>query len=93
MNTIVSETRDENGLAQGAGEAVGSVISGIPGVVGNFFSGLGDGAGIHGAIDWTLLVIAVALLVSVYRGIKRGRIVGPAIRGLIAFALLGWAIA
>lgn len=89
----MSESTGDSNLAQGAGEAVGSAISGIPGVVGDFFAGVGDGAGIHGALDWILLVLSLALLFSVYRGIKRGRIVGPALRGLIAIAFLGWAIA
>ncbi len=89
----MSEATDDGSLAQGAGEAVGGVISGIPGVVGDFFTGLGDGAGIHGVIDWTLLVIAIAMFFSVYRGLKRGRIIGPVLRGLIGVALLGLAIA
>jgi hypothetical protein len=89
----VNENADEGGLAQGAGEAVGSVLSGVPGVIGDFFRGLGDGAGIHGVFDWTLLVIAIALFFSVYRGVKRGRVIGPVVSALIAFALLGGAIA
>ena len=34
----------------------------------------------------------VAFLLSTIRGVRRGRIVGPAIRGVIAVALMGWAV-
>ncbi|MFT4769965.1 MAG: hypothetical protein ACI8RN_003119 [Glaciecola sp.] len=88
----MNETTDSAGMAQSSGEAVGGVISGIPGTLGDFFTGVGKGAGVNGILDWAALIIGIALLVSVVRGLKRGRIVGPVVSGFIAVALMGWAV-
>lgn len=79
-------------VSRSIGEAVGAFLSGIPGAISGFFSGVGAGAGVHGILDWSAFIIGIALLVSVIRGIKRGRIVGPAVRGLIGVTLMGWAV-
>ena len=78
--------------AEASGEAVGGVISEIPSTVGSFFAGVGEGAGVHGFLDWAALLIGFSLLISVIQGVRRGRIVGPAIRGVIGIALMGWAV-
>jgi len=83
---------DSGGMLQGLGQAVGGFIAGIPDAVRSFFAGLGEGAGVSGVIDWIALVVAIALLLSVLRSVRRGRIVGPFISGAIAIALLGWAV-
>jgi hypothetical protein len=88
----MNETEASGGFLQNLGQGIGNFIAGIPGAIGSFFSGLGQGAGIDGALDWIALVISIAMLISVVRGVKRGRIVGPAVSGLIAIALLGWAV-
>ena len=80
------------GMLQSVGQAIGSFIAGIPDAVRGFFAGLGEGAGVSGLFDWIALVIAIALLLSVIRSVRRGRIVGPFISGAIAIALLGWAV-
>jgi len=89
----MSDTADADGVLHSAGEGVGGFIAGIPAALGDFFSGVGEGAGVDGVVDWAALIIGLALLLSVVRGVKRGRIVGPMIRGVIAVALMGWAIA
>ncbi|WOJ92850.1 hypothetical protein R0135_13795 [Congregibacter variabilis] len=88
----MDEATESGGMAQSSGEAVGGVISGIPGTLSDFFAGVGKGAGVNGMIDWAALIIGIALLVSVVRGLKRGRIVGPVVSGFIAVALMGWAV-
>ena len=88
----MEETAESDGALHNTGEAVGGFISKIPDAVGSFFGGLGEGAGVHGAFDWIALVIGIALLASVYRGFKRGRIVGPMLSGLIGITLMGWAV-
>lgn len=80
------------GMLQGTGKAIGGFIAGIPDAVRSFFAGLGQGAGVSGLFDWIALVIAIALLLSVVRSVRRGRIVGPFVSGAIAIALLGWAV-
>ena len=80
------------GILQALGEAVGSFLSGIPPAVRSFVTGVGEGAGVHGFLDWTALVLGLALLLSVIRSLKAGRIVGPVVRGAIGIALMGWAV-
>ena len=93
MTSASAQEADESGgAAQATGEAVGSAISTVPGTVTSFFAGVGEGAGVHGILDWAALLIGISFLISVFRGIKRGRIVGPAVRGLIGVALMGWAV-
>ena len=89
----MSESADADGVLHSAGEGIGGFIAGIPAALGDFFSGVGEGAGVDGVVDWAALIIGLALLLSVIRGVKRGRIVGPMIRGVMAVALMGWAIA
>jgi hypothetical protein len=89
----MSETEGSGGIFQAMGESIGGFISGIPPAAGDFFAGVGQGAGIDGFVDWTLLLIGIALLLSVIRGLKRGKIVGPAVRGFIGVALMGLAVA
>ena len=89
----MSEASDTNGFLQALGEAVGGFIAGLPSAIGSFFSGVGAGAGVHGFFDWAALLIGIALLVSVIRDVRKGRIVWPALRGVIGIALMGWAVA
>lgn len=89
----MAETADSGGVVQSAGEGVGGFIAGIPPAISNFFTGVGEGAGVHGIVDWAALIIGIAFLVSVVQGFRQGRIVGPAIRGVIAVALMGFAVA
>lgn len=84
---------DSGSFLQNVGEGVGNFLSAIPPAIGDFFSGVGQGAGVSGFLDWAALLIGLALLVSVIRGFKRGRIVGPVLRGFIGVALMGWAVA
>ncbi len=88
----MDETADNGGVLQSIGEAVGGFLAGIPPAINAFFSGLGEGAGVAGPFDWIALILGLALLLSVIRGLKRGRIVGPVIRGFIGVALMGWAV-
>lgn len=79
-------------MLQEIGQAIGGFIAGIPDAVRSFFAGLGQGAGVGGLFDWIALVVAIALLLSVVRSFRRGRIVGPFITGACAIALLGWVV-
>ena len=88
----MAETAKSDGILQSLGEAIGSFLSGIPGAISSFFGGLGEGAGVHGALDWVAFILGIALLVSVVRGVRRGRVVGPIVRGAIGVALMGWAV-
>ena len=88
----MQETAEAEGALHTTGEAVGGFISKIPGAISSFFGGVGEGAGVHGTFDWIALILGVALLASVYRGFKRGRIVGPMLSGLIGITLMGWAV-
>ena len=67
-------------------------LAGIPSAVGNFFTGLGEGAGVYGFLDWTAPILGLALFLSALKGLKSGSIVGPIIRGAIRVALIGWAV-
>ena len=88
----MADTAASDGFLRSIGEAVGGFFAGLPSGISSFFGGLGEGAGVHGAVDWIAFVIGLALLLSVVRGVRRGRIVGPALRGLIGVALMGWAV-
>jgi hypothetical protein len=89
----MAEAAASDGFLRSSGEAVGGFLSKIPAALSDFFSGVGDGAGIDGLADWVLLVLGLAMLLSVVRGVRAGRIVGPVLRGLVGVALLGWAVA
>lgn len=89
----MQERTESAGILQTLGEGVGGFLAGIPPAISSFFSGVGQGAGIHGLFDWAALLIGLSLLLSVFAGFKRGRIVGPVVRGAIAVALMGWAVA
>ncbi len=88
----MDEVTDSGSVSESAGEAVGGFLAGIPPAISDFFSGVGQGAGVSGIFDWISLIVGMALLLSVIRGVRRGRIVGPAIRGVIGVALMGWAV-
>ena len=88
----MSSASNSGGFLQSVGEAIGGFIAGIPSAVGSFFAGVGAGAGVQGVFDWTALFIALALLLSTLQGFRKGRILGPALRGFIGVALLGWAV-
>ncbi|MEM1144568.1 MAG: hypothetical protein AAF671_07665 [Pseudomonadota bacterium] len=88
----MNNTEESAGFLQTVGESIGGLIAGIPSALGSFFSGVGEGAGVNGLLDWILLLLGLALLLSVIKGIKAGRIVGPALRGVIGVALMGWAV-
>jgi hypothetical protein len=82
-----------DGFLQSLGEAFGGFLAAIPAGLNSFFGGVGEGAGVHGMFDWVALVLGLALLLSTIRGFSRGRVVGPMLRGVIAVALMGWAVA
>lgn len=88
----MDETADSGGILQWLGEVVGGFLAGIPPAIGNFFTGVGEGAGVYGFLDWTALIIGIALLLSAIKGLKGGSIIGPILRGAIGVALMGWAI-
>jgi hypothetical protein len=88
----MDETNGSDGILNWLGELVGNFIAAIPGALGDFFTGVGEGAGVNGAADWAALIIGLALLLGGVKGLKDGRIVGPIIGGAIGVALMGWAI-
>lgn len=88
----MQETSESGGFLQTLGEGLGGFLAGIPPAIGSFFSGVGAGAGVNGLFDWAALLIGLSLLLSTVMGLKRGRIVGPFIRGAIGVALMGWAV-
>lgn len=89
----MAETSESGGVIQYAGEGVWGVISSIPPAIGDFFTGVGRGAGADRFFDWTAVLIGMVILISVVTGLKRGRIAGPVVSGLIGVTLLGWAVA
>jgi len=88
----MARASDSGGLLQSLGEAVGGFLAGIPPAINSFFAGVGLGAGVHGFFDWTALILGLALLLSVISGLKKGRVVGPVVRGFLGVALMGWAV-
>jgi hypothetical protein len=88
----MSDSNETAGFLASLGEAVGGFIAGIPAALGSFFSGVGEGAGVHGIFDWIALLVGIALLLTAARGIRAGRVLGPALRGVIGVALMGWAV-
>lgn len=88
----MDETNGSDGILNWLGELVGNFIAAIPGALGDFFTGVGEGAGVTGTADWAALIIGLALLLGGVKGLKDGRIVGPIIGGAIGVALMGWAI-
>jgi hypothetical protein len=88
----MADSSDSEGFLRAIGEAVGGFIAGLPDAVSSFFGGVGAGARVQGMFDWIALVLGFARLASVAQGVRRGKIVGPAMRGLVAIALLGWAV-
>lgn len=88
----MEDTADSGGIIQWLGEVVGGFLAGIPPALGNFFTGVGEGAGVYGFVDWAALIIGIALLLSGIKGLKAGSVVGPIIRGAIGVALMGWAV-
>lgn len=89
----MNRAAQSGGVLRSIGEGVGNVLAGIPPAIGDFFSGVGAGAGVHSTLDWVALIVGLALLLSAFNGLRRGRIVAPALRGLMGVALMGWAIA
>lgn len=53
----MSDSTDSSGLLRSVGENVGGFLTGIPPAIGEFFSGVGAGAGVHGFWDWAALII------------------------------------
>ena len=88
----MEETTESGGVLQWLGEVIGGFLAGIPPAIGNFFTGVGEGAGVHGFLDWTALILGIALLHSAVKGLKGGGVVGPILRGAIGVALMGWAV-
>jgi hypothetical protein len=88
----MDQATETDSFLQSLGESLGGFLAGLPSAIGSFFSGVGQGAGVHGLIDWIALVVGIALMISVVRGVRAGRIVGPALRGVIGVALMGWAV-
>ena len=88
----MEETTESGGVLQWLGEVIDGFLAGIPPAIGNFFTGVGEGAGVHGFLDWTALILGIALLLSAVKGLKGGGVVGPILRGAIGVALMGWAV-
>ncbi len=88
----MSDASESSGFLRSVGESIGGFLSAIPDAINSLVSGIGVGAGVHGFFDWVCLVFGIALLLSVYRGVKRGRFVGPIVRGFIGVVLMGWAV-
>lgn len=88
----MEDTTESGGILQWLGEVVGGFLASIPPAIGNFFTGVGEGAGVYDFMDWAALIIGIALLLSAVKGLKGGRIVGPILRGAIGVALMGWAV-
>ena len=88
----MSDGNETGGFLASLGETVGGFVAGIPAALGSFFGGVGEGAGVHGVFDWIALLMGIALLLTSARGIRAGRILGPALRGVIGVALMGWAV-
>jgi hypothetical protein len=59
----------------------------------DFAGGVAAGEDLYGWLDWAAILIGFALLLSTFRGLRRGRIVGPVLRAAIGVVLMGWAIA
>jgi hypothetical protein len=76
-----------------AGEWVGNLLASIPPALMDFAGGVAAGAGLYGWLDWAAMLLGFALLLSTFRGFRRGRIVGPVLRAAIGVLLMGWAIA
>ncbi|MFN2330026.1 MAG: hypothetical protein ABR612_14010 [Chromatocurvus sp.] len=89
----MSEVSDSGSIIRSAGESIGGFLAGIPPALVNFVSGVGEGAGLHGLLDWTAMIVGIALLLSTIRGLMNGRIVGPVLRGAVGVVFMGWAIA
>lgn len=87
-----TEAADSGGILQWLGEQVGGFLAQLPGGIADFFGGVGEGAGVSGFIDWTALILGLALILSAAKGLKGGKIVGPILGGAIGVALMGWAI-
>lgn len=87
------DTADSGGFLRSVGEFFGSVLAGIPPAIGEFFSGVGAGAGVHGFFDWAAMILGLALLLSALGGIRKRRFVGPVLLGVIGVAFMGVAIA
>lgn len=88
----MEEAEKSGGILQWLGEVVGGFLAGIPPAIGDFFTGVGEGAGVNGFLDWTALILGLALVLSAAKGLKDGSIVGPIISGAIGVALMGWAV-
>ena len=88
----MEDAESSDGILNWLGELVGNFLAAIPGALGDFFTGVGEGAGVSGTVDWMALIIGLALVLGGAKGLKDGRIVGPIIGGAIGVALMGWAI-
>jgi hypothetical protein len=88
----MSDSANSSGFLRAVGESVGSFLAGIPPAINDFFGGVSAGAGVQGFVDWVALIVGLALLISAVRGFMRGVIVGPALRGFIGLAAMGWAV-
>ena len=88
----MSESADADSLLRSIGESVGGFLAGIPPAIGDLFGGIGAGAGLDGILDWTFMIVGIALLVSASRGLTRGRIVLPMLFGVIGIAFMAWSV-
>lgn len=82
----------DSGVLQWLGEMVGNLLSAIPGALGDFFAGVGEGAGISGYADWGAFLIGLGLILSGVKGLTNGNIVGSIISGAIGVGLMSWAV-
>ncbi|MEQ8507582.1 MAG: hypothetical protein RIF37_14485 [Rhodospirillaceae bacterium] len=85
-------TPDSGGIVHWLGEVVGGFLASIPPAIGNFFTGVGQGAGVYGWVDWAALIIGIALLISGVKGLMAGRVVGSILSGAIGLVLMSWAV-
>lgn len=88
----MSDSADSGGFLGAVGESIGGFLAEVPAVIGEFFSGIGEGAGVQGFLGWTAFIVGIALLISAARGFCQGRIVGPSLSGFIGLAAMGWAV-
>lgn len=88
----MSDSPASSGFLRSAGESIGAFLAGIPPAINDLFAGISAGAGVHGFMDWTALIIGLALLISAIRGFTRGGIVGPMLRGFFGLVAMGWAV-
>lgn len=88
----MEDASESGGILQWLGEMVGNLLSALPSALVDFFTGVGEGAGISGYADWGAFLIGLALILSGIKGLTNGKIVGSIISGAIGVGLMSWAV-